>query len=135
MESHGIGLNDGLLARLLKSSEWKVHRISDACLLSHSPSPQLCALNGGVWDDSVFSLMQHSGGRCLEKDEAEDVLLDGGHDLEMVEVSVSHDGSSECITGAQYLFSRGVQIAVILENFAGYFFSLKSISSPCSIWI
>ena len=96
MDSHGIGLNDGLLARLLKSSGWKVHRISDACLLSHSPSPQLCALHGGVWDDSVYSLMQHSGGRCLERDEADGVLLQGGHGLEMLEVSVSHDGSSEC---------------------------------------
>ena len=35
MESHGIGLNDGLLARLLRTSGWKVHRISDVCLLSH----------------------------------------------------------------------------------------------------
>ena len=59
-----------------------------------SPSPQLCALRGGVWDDSVYALMQHSGGRCLDKDEAEDVLLEGGHDLEMITVSVSHDGAS-----------------------------------------
>jgi hypothetical protein len=102
MESHGIGLNDGLLARLLKSSAWKTHRISDACLLSHSPSPQLCALHDGVWDDSVYSLIQHSGGRCLDKEEAENVLFNGGHDLEMVEVSVSHDGSSESVL-YQYL--------------------------------
>ena len=68
-----------------------------ACLYPsslHSPSPQLCALRGGVWDDSVYALMQHSGGRCLDKEEAEDVLLEGGHDLEMITVSVSHDGTS-----------------------------------------
>lgn len=47
-----------------------------------------------MWDDSVYVLMQHSGGRCLEKDEAEDVLLEGGHDLEMITVPVSHDGAS-----------------------------------------
>jgi hypothetical protein len=41
----------------------QVHRIADTCLLSHSPSPQLCALHGGIWDDSIYDLMSSSGGR------------------------------------------------------------------------
>lgn len=93
MESHGLGLNDGLLADLLKSSGWEVLRITDACLLSHTPSPQLCAKEGKVWDDSVLATKEHSGGRCLSIEEAKQLLLrDPG--LEVLDVSVSHDGKS-----------------------------------------
>ncbi|GAX74196.1 hypothetical protein CEUSTIGMA_g1645.t1 [Chlamydomonas eustigma] len=113
MDSHGIGLNDGLLAHLLKTSGWRVHRISDACLLSHSPSPQLCAMRGGVWDDSVFTHAEHSGGRCLDHDSA--MLLLKSADpasLEVVEVNVSNDGKS-------FGFEAGspVQLACIRQRF------------------
>ena len=107
MDSHGLGLNDGLLADLLKSSGWEVLRITDACLLSHTPSPQLCALEGGVWDDSVLATIQHSGGRCLTREEAKELLLsDPG--LEVLDVSVSHDGKT-------FGFTRGrhVQLSCI----------------------
>lgn len=41
-----------------------------------------------------MATMQHSGGRCLELSEAEEALrVDDG--LELLKVSVSHDGSSE----------------------------------------
>lgn len=68
--------------------------MQDRCLLSHSPSPQLCALRGGVWDDSLFLHFQHSGGRCLEQEEAEEYLRQS-QGLEVLQVNVSNDGASK----------------------------------------
>lgn len=68
--------------------------MQDRCLLSHSPSPQLCALRGGVWDDSLFLHFQHSGGRCLEQGEAEEYLRQS-QGLEVLQVNVSNDGASK----------------------------------------
>jgi hypothetical protein len=49
MESHGIGLNDGLLAQLLKASGWKVG----------------LALSGRVWQERrLFALSDCSPSQC-----------------------------------------------------------------------
>jgi len=88
-----LGLNDGLLARLLVSQGWKVHRVSNVCLVSHSPNPQQCMLRGGVWDDHMYDTFSHSGGRCITTSEARALLL-GSEELEEVTVSLSHDGKS-----------------------------------------
>jgi len=37
----------------------------------HNPNPQLCALRGGVWDDSVLINPTNFGGRCITREMAE----------------------------------------------------------------
>ena len=77
----------------------QVHHVTDRCLVSHSPSPQLCALRGGAWDDSTYNTFAGGGGRCMEGGvaEAQAYLAEAegqglGQALELVEVEVSHDG-------------------------------------------
>lgn len=79
-------------------------------MVDHNPSPQRCALEGGVWDDSRRATQGATGGRCLDKGEAglllarDQGLALGGDSggagqklpaprlLELVEVDVAHDG-------------------------------------------
>ncbi len=100
----------------------QVHRIDDVCLLSHSPSPQRCAQAGGVWDDSLYASSAHSGGRCLDPTEAEELLVSpppGVESLETMEISVSHDGST-------FGFSEGeaVKLKCIRQRLHGAFQNL-----------
>jgi hypothetical protein len=44
----------------------QVGHVSGQCLVEHSPSPQLCASLGGVWDDSFAASDAEAGGKCLE---------------------------------------------------------------------
>ncbi|KAG2435072.1 hypothetical protein HXX76_007159 [Chlamydomonas incerta] len=60
------GANDGIMAQLLKTAGWKIHYVHGHCLVNHAPSPQQCALNGGVWDDSVMAAASSFGGSCAE---------------------------------------------------------------------
>ena len=83
-------------------------------MVDHHPSPQRCAAEAGVWDDSRRATPGATGGRCLSKGEAGLLLAaDQGLDLggppssaaglagrkppaprllELVEVDVAHDG-------------------------------------------
>ena len=45
--------------------------INDRCLVHHNPNPQLCALEDGVWDDSVLINPANFGGRCITKKAAQ----------------------------------------------------------------
>ena len=75
--------------------------MDDACLVSHSPSPQVCARDGDVWDDALAATSKHMGGRCLEPAEAEAMLSEARDVLEMVQVNLTHDTyNSECLLQA-----------------------------------
>ncbi|MEW5307790.1 MAG: hypothetical protein WDW36_010166 [Sanguina aurantia] len=90
-----LGLNDGMMAEALVRDGWEVHHITDRCLLSHSPSPQLCALNSGVWDDSSYDSFEGGGGRCVSLAEGRAMMdEDGGGELELTHVQLSSDGLS-----------------------------------------
>eukprot|EP00955_Chlamydomonas_euryale_P104025 365535-Chlamydomonas_euryale.AAC.61 len=102
IDGNGIGLNDGVLSGILKRSGWKVYHIGDACLVSHSPNPQVCALEGGAWDDSVYAAFATSGGRCISLEDAHKKLkMDAS--LEALQVDLSHDGKSFGIRSGQPL--------------------------------
>ncbi|KAG1653816.1 hypothetical protein FOA52_001019 [Chlamydomonas sp. UWO 241] len=91
--SGGIGLNDGVMCDLLKTSGWRVHRIADVCLVSHSPNPQACALRGGWWDDAAYLYAKTSGGECITEAAGREMLqINVG--LEVVTVELSNDGVS-----------------------------------------
>ena len=68
-----------------------MHRVQDACLFDHSPSPQRCARDGGVWDDTWAATVER-GGACIPAEEAARRLAAGGADLEAVDVRLSSDG-------------------------------------------
>ncbi len=46
----------------------QVHHVQGRCLVHHNPSPQLCAAQGGVWDDSRMTDTGHIGGECVSRD-------------------------------------------------------------------
>jgi len=95
---------------------WRAVRLfpGQRCLVDHHPSPQRCAREGGVWDDSGRATPGATGGRCLDAGEAgillardKGIALPGDEGrggkapkppapnrLEMVEVDVAHDGRS-----------------------------------------
>eukprot|EP00775_Hariotina_reticulata_P012502 gene12502-12637_t len=63
----GRGANhDGFMAEVVVKRSWKVAHVPGRCLVEHSPSPQLCASLGGVWDDSFAGSDEEAGGKCLE---------------------------------------------------------------------
>ena len=68
-----------------------MHHVQDACLFDHSPSPQRCARDGGVWDDTWAATVER-GGACIAAEEAAQRLAAGGADLEAVDVKLSSDG-------------------------------------------
>ncbi len=75
----------------------QVRRMDDVCLVNHAPSPQLCARDGEVWDDTLAATSRHMGGRCLEAATANSMLLNQPDVLEMVHVNITHDTlNSEC---------------------------------------
>ena len=49
---------------------WSVHHVQDACLFDHSPSPQRCARDDGVWDDTWAATVER-GGACITAEEAD----------------------------------------------------------------
>ena len=53
----------------------QVRFVHNRCLVHHNPNPQLCALGGGVWDDSVFINPSTFGGRCITQQAAESLLM------------------------------------------------------------
>jgi hypothetical protein len=59
------------------------------CLVDHAPSPQLCALGGGIWDDSVAATQEAMGGRCLSPQEAAARTAEWG--IEALTIDLSHD--------------------------------------------
>lgn len=90
----GNGANDGILAQILKTDGWKIHFIHGRCLVNHAPSPQQCALSGGVWDDTAMANPASFGGACasartvLEKMKANPSLY------ELLELNVTYDRNS-----------------------------------------
>jgi hypothetical protein len=64
----------------------QVVRVEGRCLVEHAPSPQLCALRGGAWDDT-----EAAGGRCLGAARAAAVAAQAG--VEEVDIDVAHDAS------------------------------------------
>jgi hypothetical protein len=74
---------------------WVRHR----CLVEHAPSPQKCAAIGHYWDDTDPGTWASAGGHCLDKTAAQKLLKDPG--IEVVEVNVTHDGSSEWVGQGQ----------------------------------
>jgi hypothetical protein len=51
---------------------WHAVRLfpGERCLVDHHPSPQRCAEERGVWDDSGRATQGGTGGRCLDAGEA-----------------------------------------------------------------
>ena len=76
---------------MLRFAGWRLHRVQDACLFDHSPSPQRCARDGGVWDDTWAATVER-GGACITAEEAARRLAAGRADLEAVDVNLSSDG-------------------------------------------
>eukprot|EP01024_Parvocaulis_polyphysoides_P035578 TRINITY_DN3153_c0_g1_i1.p1 TRINITY_DN3153_c0_g1~~TRINITY_DN3153_c0_g1_i1.p1 ORF type:complete len:375 (-),score=48.81 TRINITY_DN3153_c0_g1_i1:204-1208(-) len=82
---------DGIMAQKLVEAGWRVAHFTDTCLFDHSPSPQRCARNGNVWDDSKANTHEVVGGRCIVPEAAEEYLQKNNDTLEMIEIQVSHD--------------------------------------------
>jgi len=81
---------DGMMATAVINAGWKVRFVHNQCLVHHNPNPQLCAVHGGVWDDSVLINPSTFGGRCITKQSAE-ALLKSTPGLEMVSMNLSYD--------------------------------------------
>ncbi|KAF8065512.1 EXOSC8 [Scenedesmus sp. PABB004] len=91
----GQGANhDGIMADVVRTRRWKVAHVAGRCLVEHAPSPQRCAAEGGVWDDTAAATDAGSGGACLGPDRAAARLAALGPAAELVEVAVSHDPDS-----------------------------------------
>ncbi len=106
----------------------QVHHVEDGkCLVSHSPNPQQCAMQGNsVWDDTGFAAAESFGGSCISADTAHRIQLVRRESVEMVTIEVSHDPNSfghpslvgatlklKCLRGAdrgawrqQYVYGR-----------------------------
>lgn len=70
----------------------QVHRVTGRCLVNHAPSPQICARDGGTWDDTRANQAQYIGGRCLDAASAAAMKSAG---IEHLSINVSHDPTSE----------------------------------------
>eukprot|EP00878_Enallax_costatus_P036477 GHUV01040967.1.p1 GENE.GHUV01040967.1~~GHUV01040967.1.p1 ORF type:complete len:318 (+),score=72.11 GHUV01040967.1:2345-3298(+) len=91
----GRGANhDGIMADLVRTRGWKVAYIRNKCLVDHAPSPQTCAMLGGVWDDTAAASDEGAGGNCLAPGRARQRLEQLGTAAEMIDVEVSHDTAS-----------------------------------------
>ncbi|KFM26160.1 hypothetical protein F751_4653 [Auxenochlorella protothecoides] len=82
---------DGLLAAALAADGWAAAHVTDACLFSHSPSPQACAWGGGVWDDRDMMTWQAGGGACVSRQDL-DWIMEHDPGAEVVAVALSSDG-------------------------------------------
>jgi hypothetical protein len=69
----------------------QVAYVRDRCLVEHAPSAPLCALRGGVWDDTRAATPDATGGRCLGPARAAEAAAKDG--IEEVEVDLAHDAS------------------------------------------
>lgn len=65
------------MAAAVTEAGWQVWRVSGRCLVSHAPNPQMCAMQGGVWDDSIMADVHGFGGACISKEAAQRMLADG----------------------------------------------------------
>lgn len=65
---------DGLLAYAVKEAGWKVHHVAERCLVHHSPNPQQCAAQGGVWDDTAMWDARAFGGLCRTAKEMQELM-------------------------------------------------------------
>jgi hypothetical protein len=82
--------NDGLLIEMLVRDGWRFTNDSGTCLFTHSPTIQMCAAKGKVWDDTEI----YTGGDCISSSVAAAKLQSDLH-LEMVELSVIHASNFE----------------------------------------
>jgi hypothetical protein len=87
----GADSADGVMMETLVYDGWKVAHVTDRCLFVHAPSIQSCAWQGGVWDDR--DLIKISGGKCLTKDEAAEILKTEYKSIEQVLINVSNDAN------------------------------------------
>ncbi|GMH32793.1 hypothetical protein BSKO_00627 [Bryopsis sp. KO-2023] len=83
--------SDGFLMETLKRDDWNIRRVSNRCLVAHNPSPQTCAQRGRMWDDRFAATPSQSGGTCISKPQAENVLM-RHPDTEQVTIELSMDG-------------------------------------------
>ncbi|KAG2500986.1 hypothetical protein HYH03_000808 [Edaphochlamys debaryana] len=88
------GANDGIMAQTLKSSGWKIHYFRGRCLVNHAPSPQQCALSGGIWDDSIMCQASSFGGACVTAKSVVERMRTNPELYELVELNVTHDRHS-----------------------------------------
>eukprot|EP01025_Chloroclados_australasicus_P029064 TRINITY_DN288_c1_g1_i1.p1 TRINITY_DN288_c1_g1~~TRINITY_DN288_c1_g1_i1.p1 ORF type:complete len:439 (+),score=23.23 TRINITY_DN288_c1_g1_i1:29-1318(+) len=118
--------HDGIMAQKLVEAGWKVKHFSNTCMFDHSPSPQQCAQQGNIWDDSQANSQEHTGGRCMTDKAAEIYLKEHPDTLEVVEIQVSNDGnlhnyynSSNQRTTLQCVRKKGVEEKLSLMRFFG----------------
>ncbi|EFJ52303.1 hypothetical protein VOLCADRAFT_102964 [Volvox carteri f. nagariensis] len=90
--SHGA--NDGIMAQTILTAGWKVHYVRDRCLVNHSPSPQQCALAGGVWDDSIMYQATGFGGACVHAKTVLERMRVHPNAYELLELNVTFDRQS-----------------------------------------
>ncbi|GFR42383.1 hypothetical protein Agub_g3254 [Astrephomene gubernaculifera] len=88
------GANDGIMAQMLKSAGWKVHYVRGRCLVNHAPSPQQCALAGGIWDDSLNCQASSFGGSCVTVRSVYDRMNAHPDMYELLELNVTYDRGS-----------------------------------------
>ncbi|KXZ44304.1 hypothetical protein GPECTOR_69g397 [Gonium pectorale] len=107
--SHGA--NDGVMAQILKSAGWKIHYVHGKCLVNHAPSPQQCALLGGIWDDSVMSLPQSFGGSCVSVKSVADRMRAHPDLYELLELNVTFDPNSFNYASHKFIELRCLRLA------------------------
>ncbi|GIL45617.1 hypothetical protein Vafri_2819 [Volvox africanus] len=88
------GANDGIMAQALLAGGWKVHYLHGRCLVNHAPSPQQCALAGGVWDDTVMYLPSNFGGACVHAKSVLERIRAHPSAYELLELNVTFDRDS-----------------------------------------
>lgn len=74
----------------------QIAHIANRCLVEHAPSPQTCAVLGGVWDDTAAASDEGAGGNCLAAGRAAKQMEQLGGAAEILEIEVSHDTEGRC---------------------------------------
>ncbi|PNH00307.1 hypothetical protein TSOC_013878 [Tetrabaena socialis] len=105
------GANDGIMAQMLKTAGWKIHYVHGRCLINHAPSPQQCALAGGVWDDSVMCLPSSFGGGCVTAKSVADRMRTNPDLYELLELNVTYDRGSFAYAAHPFIELRCLRVA------------------------
>eukprot|EP01023_Acetabularia_acetabulum_P013725 TRINITY_DN16639_c1_g2_i1.p1 TRINITY_DN16639_c1_g2~~TRINITY_DN16639_c1_g2_i1.p1 ORF type:complete len:415 (+),score=54.24 TRINITY_DN16639_c1_g2_i1:48-1292(+) len=93
---------DGIMAQKLVEAGWKVQHYNHSCLFDHAPSPQRCARNGNIWDDSKANSHEVVGGRCMDPEAAQEYLTKYNDTMEMIQIEVSHDENIQYFNDGDY---------------------------------
>ncbi len=72
----------------------QVHYVHGRCLVNHAPSPQQCALSGGVWDDTIMYQASSFGGVCVSAKTVLERVRAHPAAYELLELNVTFDRES-----------------------------------------